>query len=57
MPVSVGAVEFTDRDAGVGELGVGYIGCAGRAAGAVEAKGEGLEGADFREEALAEMLV
>lgn len=56
MSVGVRAVEFTDRGAGVGEVGVGYVGCAGRAAGAVKAEGEGLEGADFGEEALGEML-
>ena len=57
MPVGVGAVEFTDRGARVGEVGVGHVGCTGRPAGTVEAKGEGLDGADFGEEALRGMLI
>ena len=57
MPVGVGTVEFTDRDAGVGKVGVCYVGSTGGTTGAVEAEREGLEGADFGEEALWEMLV
>lgn len=52
MAICVRAIEFADCEAGVGEVGVSHEGCAGGAAGAVEAEGEGLEGADVAEEAL-----
>ena len=52
MSVCVCSVKFTDRLPGVGKIDVGYEGSAGGAAGAVETEGEGLDRADFVEEAL-----
>lgn len=52
LPVGVGAVVFFYREAGRGERGVGYEGGAGGAASAVVAEGEGVDGADTREEVL-----
>lgn len=45
-------VKFANGLAGVGDVAVGDVGCAGGAAGAVVAEGQGLNGCDAVEEVL-----
>lgn len=52
MSLCVCSIEFTNRLSGVGEINVGHEGSAGGTAGPVETEGEGLDRADFVEEAL-----
>lgn len=52
LAVGICPVEFANGLAGVGDVAVGDVGCAGGAAGAVVAEGQGLNGCDAVEEVL-----
>lgn len=50
--MSVGSVELANGNAGIGQVPICDESCARRAAGAVEAEGEGVDGTDAGEKIL-----
>lgn len=52
LAVGVCTVEFANGLAGIGDVAVGDVGCAGGAAGTIVPEGEGLSGCDTVEEVL-----